>query len=156
MAKLFLTALKAINGIPASPGASASYFNPKQVQKAYAASYTTPAGVVYSTGTMLEIKSYDGTKTDRFFVSNAPSAVTALMNAANTTDVWNIPITIVPSTNSLDNYIEDINPDNIVWLCTNDQYTSDGQIYIQNATRSVVEGFRIDETAAAIAALANA
>lgn len=153
MAKLFNMQPVLINGLPASPGATSVYVNPKQVVSTVIKNYTLPSGVV-GTGTEIQLKGYDNTFIKTVVVSNAPSTITTRMNAANTTDVYAIPVTIIPTLGS--SYVQQINVDDIFWLQTNDQYTSDSLLQLQNPTRSMIESYRVDETPAAINTLANA
>ena len=161
MAKLFEITAVRNNNILYDP-VSTIYLNPHSVDSAVSAVYEDAAGAT-ALGSQIIYDSYDKTNSNIIIATEAIGTINTRMNAANTTDVHRIPVTVIddlaPATGYVAQFYKRVIGENVqdIWMVMTHPLNSANALFItENPTRDQRQSRRVEETAAAIAALANA
>jgi hypothetical protein len=162
MAKLFeVTAILNNQVIRYNP-VSTFYLNPKNVEKVVSTTYINNSNVS-AIGSQINYTGFDGTFVDQIVATEPPSTVSTRMNAANTTDVYKIDLTVIDPFAPATGYIAQsyktavsVNVEDIWLVMKHPLNNANAYICLQNHTRSNIDSARVEQAASAIAAAANA
>lgn len=137
------------------------YLNPIQVIDAPSVVYTDSAGDT-QIGTQILYSAFRKNFPHKFVVTEPPSTVIARMNAAPTTDVHQIALTVIDRSAPNTGYIAqnfktatNVNTDDIWLVRVFPPNSGNAQVVLQNQVRTTMQTIRTEETAAAIATAAN-
>ncbi len=160
MAKLFQVTAILNNRVRYNP-ASTLYLNPKLVVDAPSCVYTNNSGAT-AIGTSIMYAGYDRTLQNEIIVSEPPSTVRSRQNAANTTDVHSVQLTVIdpsaPATGTIPNTLKsvhNVNVDDIYLAMAHPLNTSNSLVMVMTPVRDMAFPYRCVETAAAVASAAN-
>ncbi len=161
MAKLFQVTAIQNNQVRYNP-TSTLYLNPDNVVDAPSAIYTNNSGAT-AIGTKIVYTGYDRTYVNEIMCTEPPSTIRSRQNAANTTDVHSIQLTIVDPMYAATatpgvqfRRVDNVNVRDIYLVMAHPLNSANSLVMLQNPTRDVISSNRCTETAAAIATAANA
>lgn len=162
MAKLFQVTAILNNQVIRYNPVSTFYLNPNNVEKVVSTVYINNSNVS-AVGSQINYTGFDGTFVDQIVVTEPPSTVSSVMNAANTTDVHKIDLTFIDPFAPATGYVAQsfktavsVNVEDIWLVMTHPQNSANAYICLQNHTRSNIANGRVEQAASAIAAAANA
>lgn len=142
--------------------ACVQYINTKNVLSAPSTPYVDNSGA-NQVGTLLNVKQGDGTRIVQLTAIESPSTINTRMNAANTTDVHNIPLVVLDPSAPQTGYIPQsfktartVNVDDIWMVQVNPLKSSESIVSLETTPRSALVTLRVENTAASIQAAANA
>lgn len=163
MAKIFeITAILRNRGITRYNPTTTTYLNTKRVEKVVSTVYENNSGVT-AIGSQINYSGFDNTFIDEIICTEPVSTISSRMNAANTTDVHKIDLNIIDAFAPATGYVAPnfltavaVNVEDIWQIIQNPLNSDNAQIWIQSPERSMIDQYRVVETAVSIANAANA